>query len=55
MLKQSPAADPDLLDSQVQRLTDENQMGEIYKVQFISNSKIGEVFPFVAKSDLTYD
>lgn len=55
MLKQSPGADPNLLDSQVARLTGEDQMGEIYKVQFIGNSKIGEIFPFVGKSDLTYD
>lgn len=54
VLKQTPGVDRALLDSQVERLTDYDQMGEIYKVQYIGNRKCGEVFPFISPGNLIY-
>lgn len=43
------------LDSEVERLTHSDEMGEIYKFMFITKKKHGEIFPFSDPDpDITY-
>jgi len=54
ILKEASGADPQIIESQVHRLTHPDEMGDIFKFMYVGLKSYGEVFPFINPNEKIY-
>jgi len=52
--KSLPEEETKKLESQVERLVEAEQMGQIYKVQIITNKEYGPVYPYIPDNENSF-